>query len=253
MLTLQVNSERKLLMGAIQLPSFLDTTTEDIDGIANYAAENAKLFEENGFDGVFIQDVTPGNLSIDTMCNLSAITRHVKDATQDISLGSQMECDNAEAILAVAKSASCDMVRIKTYVGALLKNNGIFNGQGPEAYKYKIQNKVRASVFCDIFNLTGVPVGNLSLVQACGMALKLGVSGLIICGPDFEATLRMLMTVKEAYPKAFVICGGNATIDNVQTILAACDGVIVSSCLKNKDKTGWDPEKIRAFAANARK
>lgn len=82
------------------------------------------------------------------------------------------------------------------------------------------------------------------------MALKLGVSGLIICGHDYEETLSMLKTVKEHFPKAFVICGGNATVDNVTYILDVCDGVIVSSCLKSG--TSWDIDKIKEFTKNAK-
>ena len=251
MLSLQVNSNQKLLMGSIQLPSFLGKSSTEIVDIANYAAKNAKLFSDGGFDGVFIQDVTPGDLSLDIVSNLSAITKHVKDALPHFAIGTQMECDDAKAILAVAKSAPCEMVRIKNYVGAAIKNNGLINGQGPEAYRYKIEHKINTAIFSDIFNLTGVPLGNLSLIKACGMALKLGVSGLIICGHDYEETVSMLKTVKEHFPKAFVICGGNATIDNATDILAVCDGVIVSSSLKSG--TSWDIDKIKTFTKHAKK
>lgn len=252
MLSLQVNSKDKLILGAIQLPSFLCKSTNEIKDISKFAAENALLFKEGGFDGVYIQDTTPGELSLDVVSNLASITRHVKDTVGDFPIGTQMECDNAKAILAIAKSTPSDMVRIKTYVGALLKNNGIFAGQGPEAFKYKMENRIDTSIFCDIFNLTGVPLGDLSLKAACGMALNLGISGLIICGHGYDETISMLKEVKEAYPNAYVICGGNATIDNVKSILEIADGVIVSSCLKTADKKAWDIGKIREFALNAR-
>lgn len=250
MLSLQVNSKHKLLLGAIQLPSFLGKSSQDIVEIANYATKNAQLFEQGGFDGVFIQDVTPGNISLDIVSNLSAITKHVKDNLKNMAIGSQMECDNAKAILSIAKSTPCDMVRIKNYVGAAIRNNGLAYGQGPQAYKYKIENKVESHIFSDIFNLTGVPLGDISLNKACKMAIKAGASSLIICGEDYEKTISMLKSVKKNFPDTFVICGGNATIENVKSILDICDGVIVSSCLKNK--TGWDFEKIQRFIENAR-
>lgn len=252
MLSLHLNPSKKLLLGSIQLPTFLGKNTTDIKEIAEFAAHNAKAFKNGGFDGVFIQDTTIGSLTTDTMCNLSAITKHVKDQVGKFSIGSQMECDDAETILAVAKAASCDMVRIKTYVGALLKNNGIFNGQGPNAYRYKIENKVNTHIFCDIFNLTGVPFGNLTFKQACSMALKLGVTGLIVCGHDYNETISRLKEAKEENPKSFVLCGGNANEDNIMEILSYCDGAIVSSCLKNAEKTAWDEDKIKRFVEHAR-
>lgn len=253
MLSLQVNSKEKLLLGAIQLPSFLIKNSSDINRIGDYAASNALKFKKSGFDGVFIQDTTIGDLSMDVLANLTSITRHVKDIVgEDFAIGSQMECDNAKAILATAKAASCEMVRIKNYVGALLKSNGVLPGQGPEAFKYKIEHGIETNIFADIFNLTGVPVGNLSFEAACGMALKLGVSGLIVCGKGFDETISLLKRGKDSNPNAFILCGGNATEKNVKEILKVCDGVIVSSCLKTEDKKEWDITKIKRFVDNAK-
>lgn len=252
MSSLQINASKKVLLGAIQIPSFLTKETKDIEEIAEFAAKNALAFKNGGFDGVFIQDTTIGSLSMDVLCNLVAVTKRVKDVVGEFAVGSQMECDDAKAILAVAKAASCSMVRIKTYVGALMKNCGVFNGQGPEAYRYKLENKVDASILCDIFNLTGVPIGGLSFEQACSMALRLGATGLIVCGHGYDETLELIGRAKDANPNAVIICGGNATQDNIGEILGLCDGAIVSSCLKSKEGTGWDEDKIKRFVEHAR-
>ena len=249
MLSLQVNSNEKLLLGSIQLPSFLGKSEADISKITEKAASDAFIFAEKGFHGVFIQDTTPGNLTMDTIANLAAITAVVKDRTPGFSIGSQMECDDAKAILATAKAAACDMVRIKNFIGASIRNSGLINGQGPEAVRYKIENKVDALIFSDIFNLTGVPLGTIPLKTACSMAIKLGVSALIICGPDYMETIRMIKEVKNDFPETFVICGGNSTPDNVHEILSLCDGVIVSSCLKTNK--AFDQDKMKRFIDNA--
>lgn len=251
MLSLQVNTKKKLLLGSIQLPSFLGKTDTEIGEISRYASENAAKFENKGFDGVFIQDTTPGRVSFTTVANLASVTRYVKEHSSLRYIGCQMECDEAEAILAVAKSVTCDMVRIKNYVGASVRSNGIVNGQGHEAIRFKTENLVGADILCDIFNIAGSPIGNLSLKQACRMALQLGASGLIICGHDFEETMDLLESAKSACPNAFILCGGNATIDNVGQILEVADGVIASTCLKTGPT--WDEGKIEAFVSHARK
>lgn len=252
MLSLQVNSDKKYLFGSIQIPSFLGKSSSDIQQIADFATTNAQVFKDNGFNGVFIQDSTPGELTWDTLCNLSSIVEKVKSSVGDFPIGTQMECDNAQGILAVAKASSCSMVRIKSYVGALLKPSGIVNGQAPQALAYKIQNKVETCIFSDIFNLTGVPIGNLSLKLACEMALKTGSNGLIICGRTYEDTLSLLKEAKANCPKAFVLCGGNANASNIKEILSIADGAIVSSCLKTPDKKSWDPNKIKELVNNAK-
>ncbi len=44
MLLLQVDSNKKLIMGSIQLPSFLGKSSAEIVDIADFASKNAKLF-----------------------------------------------------------------------------------------------------------------------------------------------------------------------------------------------------------------
>ena len=250
MLSLQVNSNKKLILSSIQLPSFLQKTAKEIETIAYEANEAVKLFAAAGFNGVFIQDTTPGGVTIDTIANLTAITKHINDFSSNIAIGTQMECDDAKSILAVAKASSLEMVRIKNFVGAAIRNDGLINGQGPETIKYKIENRIETHIFADIFNLTGIPLGNISLKTACTMAIKLGVSGLIICGNTYEKTLAMLEEVKTDYPDIFVLCGGNTNAKNIKSILDIADGVIVSSCLKTGK--GFDPKKIKNFMDNVR-
>ncbi|MFI3256916.1 MAG: BtpA/SgcQ family protein [Spirochaetales bacterium] len=245
-------TKNKLLLGAIHLPSFVEKTQNQLREIENRALENTKIFEEGGFDGVFIQDQTLGKQSLDSTCNLSGITRFINANVKSIKIGSQMECDDGKSILAVAKASNAEFVRIKTYVGAMIKNNGLIYGQGSEVLKYKTENHIDALIFCDIFDRCGVPFGNISMIEACKMALKLGANGLILTGKDYDESLAMINAVKKAIPNAFILCGGSVTKENVATVLSVCDGAIVSSCLKDDaDNSKWSLKKIMDFVKNA--
>lgn len=255
MTTLQLNTERKLLLGAIHLPSFLGAVDRSrFEAIQAYALRNARIFAEGGFDGVFLQDQTEGPSTAQSIAMLSALTRYVSSQVDSIALGSQMECDEAEPILAVAHASAASFVRIKAYVGTMIKDRGLVQGQCHSAYSYKKTQGIDALIFADIFDRCGVPLGDLSLVQAAKFALQKGADGLVITGKDYEQTLEMLSAVKKAFPQAKAICGGSVTKQNIQEVFSIADGAIVSSSLKSDtDSESWSVEKIKELVAHARR
>ncbi len=245
---LQLDKTKKLLLGAIHLPSFIGKSQTELRAIETKTLENALIFEKGGFDGVFIQDQTIGATNFDSICNLTGVTRFVTQNTHTIKIGSQMECDDAKSILAVAKASNASFVRIKTYVGTMIKSCGLVHGQGNDALKYKVENNIDATILCDIFDRCGTPLGETSMIEACKMALNLGAEGLVITGKSYEDTLEMIKAIKKEIPSSFILCGGSVTNNNVQEVLSICDGAIVSSCLKDeKNSSIWSLEKIREF------
>ena len=255
MTTLQLESKKKLLLGAIHLPSFLDIeTTQDIEGVEAYALKNAKIFEEGGFDGVFIQDQTEGPATPKSLALLSAITRYVTANTNTIAIGSQMECDDATSILSVAQASQASFVRIKSYVGTMIKDRGLVHGQCHTAYSYKKLNGIEALIFADIFDRCGVPLGQMSLESAAKYAIQKGANALVITGKDYAETLNMLSCVKKAFPKVHAICGGSVTKENIAEVFSVADGAIVSSSLKSDDEPGlWSVSKIQELVSHAAK
>jgi hypothetical protein len=255
MTTLQLESKKKILLGAIHLPSFLTLEKrEDIDAVEAYAVKNARIFEEGGFDGVFIQDQTEGPATAKSVALLAAMTRYVTAHVNSIAIGSQMECDDAASILSVAQASGASFVRIKSYVGTMIKDRGLVHGQCHTAYSYKKMHGVEALIFADIFDRCSVPLGDMSLESAAKYAIQKGANALVITGKDYEETLEMLSRVKKAFPKVRTICGGGVTKDNIAQVFSLADGAVVSSSLKSDDDPDlWSVSKIQDLVAHAAK
>ncbi len=253
MLTLQVGQSKRILLGAIHLPSFNGITKEQLNAIKSEATKNAHIFEEGGFDGVFIQDQTEGPATFESVARLSSVTQSVQVSASGIALGSQMECDDGPAILSVAGAANCAFVRIKVYVGAMVKSSGIVNGSGQQSIRHKTTNLIDTLIFADIFDRCGTPLGDYSFHQAIKDAKNLGADAIVLTGNTLGDTISLLQQARKLSPDMPLICGGGITLGNVNEVMPYCEGLIVSSCLKDPDNPGfWSLEKIQAFVEKVR-
>jgi len=255
MTTLQFQQNKKILLGAIHLPSFQnDTSRPSMKDIESFALHNAKIFAEGGFDGVFIQDQTEGPATLKSVSLLAAVSRFVSSQVDSIHIGSQMECDDAEAILAVAHASGASFVRIKSYVGTMIKDRGLVHGQGHTAISYKKNQGIQTQIFADIFDRCGAPLGDLSLQQAAKLAVQTGADALIITGKNHDETVEMLKAIRKAFPKVKTICGGGVNMTNIKELLSICDGAIVSSSLKDDaDPLLWSVTKIKDLVAHVQR
>jgi membrane complex biogenesis BtpA family protein len=168
----------------------------------------------------------------------------------------------AKEPLAIAQAIGAQFVRIKVYVGTMVKAEGLMEGCAYEAIQYRSQIKAEdIHIFADVYDRTGQPLGRMPLVDEARQAAVFGrADGLILTGLSFAESMDMLRTVKGANFKVPLLLGGGATVENIDQVLQVADGVIVSSAFKSVSGwtkeallAEWELDRIEAFmrAANA--
>jgi hypothetical protein len=157
-----------------------------------------------------------------------------------------MMSHGAREPLAVAQAIGAQFVRIKVYTGAMVKAEGILEGCAYEAITYRTQIGAEDIVIlADVYDRTGMPLGELPLVEAARSAcVYCKADGLIVTGLSFDESLKMLKEVQEAHLGVPLLLGGGAKSENIKEALQFCDGVIVSSSFKPIG--GWTEESILA-------
>jgi membrane complex biogenesis BtpA family protein len=255
------------IIAALHLPPFPgggDPAPAGIDRIERYARENAAIFVAGGVDALFIQDqTTPADVEgyPSIAAHLALAARVVRHAFPDLPLGIIANHHGARTPLAVAKSVGAQFVRLKVYVGAMLKAGGIEQGCAIDALRYRAQlGADDVAIFADVFDRTGSPIGDTTLEEASDWAARMGrADALILTGHDFESSVAMLDRIRSRKVGAPLFIGGGVTAANVRAALEHADGVIVSSALMRTDGTReersehpWDEAAIRAFVAAAR-
>jgi uncharacterized protein len=212
------------------------------------ALKNAEKAVKAGVPALYIQDL--GDFPIaptpqpHTVAILSVVGAAIRREFPDLVLGVCMMSHAAKEPLAIAQAIEAQFVRIKVYVGTMVKAEGVVEGCAYETIQYRSQIKADdIHILADVYDRTGQPLGRLPLAEEARWAAVFGrADGLILTGLSFAESMDMLSTVKEANLGVPLLLGGGATAENIGDVLQVADGVIVSSAFKTV--SGWTKEAL---------
>ncbi len=230
-----------------------------------YARRNASIALENGVHALYIQDL--GDYPVarmvqpHTIARVTAVGCALRQDFPNAVLGVCLMAHGAEGPLAVAQAMDADFVRLKVYVGAMIKAEGLLQGCAYDAIQYRAA--IRAEnivILADVYDRTGIPLGAMPLAEAARQAVTFGrADGLILTGQNFKESTAMVAEVGRAALGVPLFIGGGVASENVAQALQVADGIIVSTALKripdwSADAIGsdWDAEKIRVFMSAAK-
>ena len=251
------------LIAALHLPAMPSSTQLDapslVDVIA-YARRNAAIALQNGMDGLYIQDLgdypAARQPQPHTVARVTAVGCALRQAFPDAPLGVCLMAHGAAGPLAVAQAMDADFVRLKVYVGAMVKAEGVLEGCAHEAIQYRAAiHAENIRIVADVYDRTGMPLAPLPLPQAAQQAVTFGrADGLILTGRSWSESKEMLSQVQRASLGVPLLVGGGVTAETAAEALAVADGVIVSTALKQVTSwaadaldSDWDVDKVRAL------
>ena len=158
--------------------------------------------------------------------------------------------------LAIAAAMGAQFVRLKVYVGVMVKAEGILQGLAYEAVQYREQiGAGDVQILADVYDRSGEPLGRMPLTEEARQAAVFGrADGMVLTGLSFAQSLEMLAEVRAAQLGVPLLLGGGAKAENVAQALQHADGVIVSSTFKPGSAwtreallTEWELPRIQAF------
>lgn len=247
---------RPIIIAALHLPDFRKgANPPSMSYVEDYVLSNARVFAENGMPAIYLQDETKTNGPAypETISIVSALACQVRREFPKLGLGVICEAHDPCAAISIAYASKADFVRIKVFVGAMAKSEGIQQGIGVEARQYRDHlGDKNIRLLCDVHDRTGMPLGNVPLSMACGWAVQAGADGLILTGHTFDESIQMITENKKEAEGRPVLIGGSVKLENISRVLDCADGAIVSTSLMyDKEPEGsllhWDPEKIKRF------
>ncbi len=230
-----------------------------MEWLEDYVLKNLAVFAEGGIPAVILQEetLTTGAAGPENIAVLTALARIAHQEFPEIQLGIIVQAHDPLAPIAIAHASGASFVRIKVYVGAMLKAEGIQQGCGIAARDYRAGlGREDIQILADVHDRTGYPVTGEPLDVAADWAVHHGADGLILTGYTYTESLQRLEAVRDAGIQKPLLLGGGADEKNVAEALRCADGVIVSSALKRKhtdpeDLIQWDGEAIKRFMAAA--
>ncbi len=241
-------------------PASRHPMARSVSQMVDFALRNAERAVEAGIPALYIQDVadTPVAPQVQphTIATLAVVGAAVRRAFPDLILGVCLMSHGAREPLAIAQAIGAQFVRLKVYVGAMVKAEGILQGCAYEAIQYRAQlGADEIAILADVYDRTGEPLGRLPLVEEARQSAVFGrADGLVLTGLSFEESLEMLGQVRAANLGVPLYLGGGANATNVSQALQVADGIIVSSAFKSRQGwtreallDEWEPERIRTF------
>lgn len=256
-------SEGRYAIAVIHVPPFPTSFKKDrwdFEKTINYCLDYSKVIQEAGFDALMIQNVgdEPTFLAAEpeTISYMSIVGREVKKNIK-IPMGICLLNHDGKAPIAIAKACNADFVRLKVYVGTMVKMTGMLGGIYYDAVKYR--RDIRAEdidILADIFDREGYPIGDTNLEEMAHFAVySCMADGIILTGRSVNETRQMADSVKKN-EKVPILIGGGTSQNNIEELRDVSHGYIVGNCIKEDpdyDFSDISREKCMEFIKSLRK
>ncbi len=266
---LRLRDQPVRVMAALHLPAMPHVANRDgllLPEIVAFALKNAGVALEGGVDALYIQDLgdrpTAPEVQPHTIARMTAVGTALRQRYPSAPLGVSLMSHGAVGPLAVAEAMGADFVRLKVYVGAMVKAEGVLEGCAHEAVHYRAEIRgEHIAILADIYDRTGMPLGPVAVAEAARQAVTFGrADALVLTGYSLDESMAMVAQVREANLRVPLLIGGGVGPETVAEALAVADAVIVSTALKQVSEWGeaglssdWDAAKVRALVAAAGK
>jgi membrane complex biogenesis BtpA family protein len=232
---------RKPVVGMVHLlplPGSAAHRDEGVAAIVERAVSEARTLADGGVDAILVQNTGdapfthaggPATIACMTAAAI-AIARDVR-----CPLGVNILANGGAEALAVAHAVGACFVRIKVYCGAVVSVGGIVEGNAAETLAFRRAiGADHVAIAADVYDRTSAPLGDMPIALLADLAHRHGqADALVVTGDSVEDSLSRIREVKTAVPSAIVFAGGGTTAENVGAFLAAGDGVIVGSSVKD--------------------
>jgi membrane complex biogenesis BtpA family protein len=242
MSTLDLLSTGRCAIGVIHVPPFPTSFRKpkgSFEELLDYCERCATRLEQAGFDALILQNVgdEPTHLAAppETIAYMTLVGNRVRRAVS-IPIGISLLNHDGKAPLAVAKAVGADFVRLKTYVGVMVKMTGLLTGCYYEAVKYRREIQAEnIALFADIFDREGQPLGAVDLADMAHFAeYSCMADALILTGHNREETYQMLQDVAERVTLPLLV-GGGVNTESVGKFNSLCQGFIIGAAVKEQN------------------
>ncbi len=258
-----INIQIPRIIAALHLPPFPSSGHPDrqsLQNIRDFALRNTEKAVNAGIRALFLQDLgdhpVARPIPEHIITGMSVIGSQVHTAFPELELGISLLGHGAREPLAIAQAIGARFVRLKVYVGVMVKAEGLLEGCAAEAIQYRHQIGAEdIAIFADVYDRTGEPLGRLPLVEEVRQATVFGrADGVVLTGKTFDETLSMISEITHSNLNPPILIGGGVNAGNVKEALRVADGVIVSSAFKSVGgftreslQADWEAEKIAEF------
>ncbi|MFN3704395.1 MAG: BtpA/SgcQ family protein [Thermoflexales bacterium] len=235
---------------------------QPLSRIIEHALLHAHIAWDGGVRAFYFQDVNDVPVAPQvmehTIAHMTAVGKELRRAFPDAVLGVCLMQNSGKESLQIAHAVDAQFVRIKVYVGAMLKAEGIVQGCAYEAIRTRHHlNAEHIRIFADVYDRLGEPIAPIPLKEMCRQAVEFGrADGIILTGRTPEQSIRMLDEVRPLRLPVPLLVGGGVSPQTLKYFVGRADHFIVHAAFvrrglpaRNGVPVEWDVELVRELVA----
>lgn len=247
---------------SLPLPGSPHYRGQSLEEVYEFAVEEALTYRDGGVHGVIVENAwdlpfsKPKGLGFETAASMAVMADRVRKEV-GLTVGVQVLANGANCALAAAQAGQSGWVRVNQWVNAYVANEGLMDGAAPAAARYRANLRAEhLKVFADVHVKHGSHsiVADRTLAEQTEDVEFFDADVLIATGSRTgdQTPLAEIQGIKAA-SNLPVIIGSGMTADNAGELLAACEGAIVASSLKENGRWWGRVEraKVTAFMEQA--
>ncbi len=245
------------VIGTIHLPPLPGSPRYDgrFEEIVEFAARNAGVLEEAGFDGAILENFNdhpfkPRVKDPETIAAMAVIVREVAKSTS-IAVGVNLLRNSAPEAMAIAALAGGSFVRANALCEVISAPEGILEPVAREVADVAARLRARVAVLADVYVKHGSPLHSRPISEvALDCAERGGASAVIVTGFRTGSPPDPSHVVEAARSGLPVYVGSGTTPENLGEFAGAY-GFIVGTYIKGEGGA-VDVEKAKRYARAAK-
>jgi uncharacterized protein len=231
----------------------------DLEEVMARAEQEAVALSSGGVDGIIVENFfdapfAKGRVDVSTACALTLAVKRIMSVS-DLPIGVNVLRNDALTALAVAVTSGAKFIRVNILSGAMVTDQGVIESVARELHMYRreLMAKDSVKIFADVMVKHAFPlgVGNDIALSAKDTVKRSLADAIIVSGAATgdAPTQEDMEKVKQAVPGTPLLIGSGSSQENVKSLLATADGIIVASSLKRQGvlENPVDVERVRSL------
>jgi uncharacterized protein len=227
-----------------------------LKAVIDRAEQEAVALASGGVDGIIVENFFDAPFPKDRVdpVVVSAMTAIINRLMQlvTIPIGINVLRNDSLSAMAIASCTGAAFIRVNVLSGVMATDQGIIEGSAHQLLRYRRELGTDVKIFADVLVKHARPLGSPNLTTAVVETIERGLADAVILSgwatgsPPSLEDLELATAAAKGCP---VLIGSGADYDNISTLIAAADGVIVSSSLKRQGKieNSIDPIRVGQF------
>ncbi|MBD2677758.1 MULTISPECIES: photosystem I biogenesis protein BtpA [Nostoc] len=233
-----------------------------LKAVIDRAEQEAAALASGGVDGMIVENFfdapfTKNQVDPVVVSAMTIVVQRIQNLVT-LPVGLNVLRNDAKSAMAIASCVQAQFIRVNVLTGVMATDQGLIEGEAHQLLRYRRELGSDVKILADVLVKHARPLSSPNLTVAVKDTIERGLAdGVILSGwatgspPNLE-DLELACGAAAGTP---VFIGSGANWENIDTLMQAADGVIVSSSLKRHGRIEQpiDPIRVSQFVEAARR